>query len=192
MANNVTNVLQGVITSGTGTAAQLGRPAAGKTGTTSNNTDAWFVGYTPTLSTAVWMGDANSDATSMGPVTGHLLNGQVQTVGQVYGGTWPAITWQEFMSAALANVPVTSFAAPAPIVPPQAAAALQARTPPTTAGIQPGPASQVEPAPLGGPYTNAPPQPPVPPPPATPTTTVPVHRPTTTTSTTAPAAGAGG
>ena len=55
----MTNVLQGVITGGTGTAAQLGRPAAGKTGTTSNYTNAWFVGYTPTLSTAVWMGNAS-------------------------------------------------------------------------------------------------------------------------------------
>ncbi len=193
VANNVTNVLQGVISSGTGTAAQLGRPAAGKTGTTSNNTDAWFVGYTPTLSAAVWMGDANSDATSMGPVTGHLLNGQVETVGQVYGGTWPAITWQEFMSAALANVPATSFAAPAPIVPPQAAAALQARTPPTTAGVEPGLPSPVQPAPLGGPYTNPPPEPPVPAAPATTTTTVPAHHPTTTTtSTTTPVAGGGG
>ncbi len=58
VADNVTNVLQGVITGGTGTAAQLGRPAAGKTGTTSNYTNAWFVGYTPTLSAAVWMGNA--------------------------------------------------------------------------------------------------------------------------------------
>ena len=66
MADNVTNVLQGVIAGGTGTAAQLGRPAAGKTGTTSNYTNAWFVGYTPTLSTAVWMGNAASQATPSG------------------------------------------------------------------------------------------------------------------------------
>jgi penicillin-binding protein 1A len=66
VADNVTKVLQGVITGGTGTAAQLGRPAAGKTGTTSNYTNAWFVGYTPTLSTAVWMGNAASQPPSMG------------------------------------------------------------------------------------------------------------------------------
>ncbi len=193
VADNVTNVLQGVISSGTGTAAQLGRPAAGKTGTTSNNTDAWFVGYTPTLSAAVWMGNANSDATSLGAVTGHLLDGQEETVDQVYGGTWPAITWQEFMSAALAHVPATSFASPAPIVTPQAAAALRARTPPTTEGIQPGPANPTQPAPLGGPYTNTPPTPPVPPPPATTTTTtVPANRSTSTTSTTSVPGGGGG
>ena len=81
MADNVTKVLQGVITGGTGTAAQLGRPAAGKTGTTSDYTNAWFVGYTPTLSTAVWMGNANSQATPMGDVKG---------VYPVFGGTWPA------------------------------------------------------------------------------------------------------
>ena len=98
MADNVTNVLQGVITSGTGTAAQLGRPAAGKTGTTSNYTNAWFVGYTPTLSTAVWMGNEQSDTASLGSVTGHLLDGEELTYNQVYGGTWPALTWQELMS----------------------------------------------------------------------------------------------
>ncbi|HUJ64710.1 MAG TPA: penicillin-binding transpeptidase domain-containing protein, partial [Acidimicrobiales bacterium] len=193
VADNVTNVLQGVIASGTGTAAQLGRPAAGKTGTTSNTTDAWFVGYTPTLSAAVWMGNANSDATSLGPVTGHLLGGQEETFGQVYGGTWPAITWREFMSAALASVPVTSFAAPAPIITPTAAAALQARTPPTTVGIQPGQPSLQQPAPVGGPYVSPPPSPPVPAPPATTTTTtVAGSTSSSTTSTTNPVNGGGG
>jgi penicillin-binding protein 1A len=171
VADNVTNVLQGVISGGTGTAAMLGRPAAGKTGTTSNNTDAWFVGFTPTLSTAVWMGNANSDSpsSSLGVVSGRLLDGYRHTVYQVYGGTWPAITWQEFMSAALRGVPVTPFSAPAPIVAPKAAAALQARTTPTTVGIEPGVPSAVEPTPSGGPYQYPAPTPIAPPP----TTTVP-------------------
>jgi penicillin-binding protein 1A len=181
VADNVTNVLQGVISSGTGTSARLGRPAAGKTGTTSNNTDAWFVGYTPTLSTAVWMGNASSDSTSLGVVSGHLLDGYEHTVYQVYGGTWPAITWQEFMSAALRGVPITPFSAPAPIVTPKAAAALEARTPPTTAGIEPGSPSPVEPTPSGGPYQYPAPSP-IAPPPTSSTTTVPP----TTTSTVAP------
>lgn len=180
VADNVTNVLQRVISGGTGTAAQLGRPAAGKTGTTTNNTDAWFVGYTPTLSTAVWMGNQSSDATSMGPVRGCLIAGGCYTVGQVYGGTWPAITWREFMSMALAKVVPTPFTAPAPIVPPTAAAVLQQHGPPTTLGIEPAPPSPVEPTPPGGPYVY-----PAPPPVAPSPTTVPPST-TTTTSTTVP------
>jgi penicillin-binding protein 1A len=185
VADNVTNVLQGVIASGTGTAAQLGRPAAGKTGTTTNTTDAWFVGYTPTLSTAVWMGNSNSDATSIGAVSGHLLDGQPYYVSQVYGGTWPAITWKEFMSAALVGVPATPFSAPAPIVTPQAAAVLQQHQTTTTLGILPGTPGSVEPTPPGGPYQYPPPVP-LPPPP--PTTAPPVTVPPSTTTTTTPAA----
>jgi penicillin-binding protein 1A len=196
VADNVTDVLQGVIASGTGTAAQLGRPAAGKTGTTSNNTDAWFVGYTPTLSTAVWMGNYNSES-SMGPVTGCLEHSYCYTVGQVYGGTWPAITWKEFMSAALQNVPATPFNAPAPIVPPTVAAPLrqaQHQTT-TTVGILPGAPGAVEGTPAGGPYQYPPPTPLAPPPPTTvppPATTTTLPKQTTTTSssttTTVPAA----
>ena len=55
----VTDILRGVITSGTGHNAAIGRPAAGKTGTTEKNNDAWFVGYTPDLAAAVWMGYPN-------------------------------------------------------------------------------------------------------------------------------------
>ena len=187
VADNVTNVLQGVITSGTGTAANIGRPAAGKTGTTSNNTDAWFVGYTPTLSTAVWMGNANSDNTPVGYsagcphgcVTGHYLNGGYATFYGLYGGQWPAISWKEFMQMALAGVPATPFSSPAPIVPPQEAAALQAPHTTTTVPIRPGYGGVVEQTPTGGPYVY-----PATPPVAAPPTTVP---PPTTTTTTVPA-----
>ena len=189
VADNVTNILQGVITQGTGTAAQLGRPAAGKTGTTSNTTDAWFVGYTPTLSTAVWMGRVDSDAKSIGQVTGHFLGGGYTTFRQVYGGTWPAITWKEYMQLALAKVPVTPFSAPAPVVTPQEAAALEAPRTTTTVPIEPGYSPGASPTPLGGPYVQqtVPPvaPPPVTAPPAT-TTTLPqtttVPAPTTTTT----------
>jgi penicillin-binding protein 1A len=186
VADNVTSALQAVLTNGTGTAAQLGRPAAGKTGTTSNTTDAWFVGYTPTLSTAVWMGREDSDAKSLGSVTGHFLGGGYTTFNQVYGGTWPAITWKEFMLSALAKVPATPFTAPAPIVPPQVAAALQAAAHPTTTTvpIEPGSAGSVVPTPLGGPYTVPAPQPYAPEPVTTPpptTTTLP-SPPTSTTN----------
>ncbi len=179
VADNVTNVLQGVIQQGTGTAAQLDRPAAGKTGTTSNNTDAWFVGYTPTLSTAVWMGNASGE-TPMGDVKG---------VSEVYGGTWPAITWQQFMSKALAGVPVTPFTQAAPIVAPPPAAALKAKpTTTTTLPIEPGAASQQSGTPPGGPYVEPTPTPVAPEPVTTtvpPTTTIPAPT-TTTTSTSLP------
>jgi penicillin-binding protein 1A len=193
VADNVTNALQGVIQYGTGTAAQIGRPAAGKTGTTSNTTDAWFVGYTPTLSAAVWMGNADSDSTPIGsgqPVLGCELNGYCFYEQQVYGGTFPAIVWKEFMQAALQGVPVTNFNAPAPIITPQAAAALRAaQTTTTTIGITPGPSAPASPTPLGGPYEYPAPTPfaPTPTTPTTvppPTTTTTIPKPTTTTATT--------
>src|SRR5207249_4048949 len=105
IADNVTDVLRGVITSGTGRAADIGRPAAGKTGTTENFGNAWFVGYTPTLATSVWMGYADASR----PLRG--ING----VDPVYGGTIPARTWHNFMGGALKDVPVTDFNQPAPI-----------------------------------------------------------------------------
>ena len=91
-AADLTNMLENVVTKGTGRAAQIGRPAAGKTGTTSDYKDAWFVGYTPDLVAAVWVG--NDDSTS--------------TEG-IMGGQTPAITWAAFMSRALENVPVHDF-----------------------------------------------------------------------------------
>lgn len=155
VADNVTNVLQGVIASGTGTAAQLGRPAAGKTGTTSNYTNAWFAGYTPSLSTAVWMGNANSQSKTIGNVKG---------IEPVYGGTWPALTWQSFMTSALQSVPVTPFNQPAPIEPPAVALT---PTPATTAPpLGPGQPSAPKDTPSGGPYVNGPSNPRAPNPPA--------------------------
>jgi penicillin-binding protein 1A len=110
IADNVTDVLRGVLTSGTAAGKGLGdRPAAGKTGTSEDAANAWFVGYTPTLSTAVWMGHLDCGA---GPQCGmHNING----VREVFGGTIPASTWQRFMKRALDGVPITEFAQPAPI-----------------------------------------------------------------------------
>jgi penicillin-binding protein 1A len=83
-------VLKGVVTSGTGTAANYGCPAAGKTGTTTNYTDAWFVGFTPQLSTAVWVGYP-TETTSMNDVNG---------LGPGFGGTLAAPIWHTYMRAA--------------------------------------------------------------------------------------------
>jgi penicillin-binding protein 1A len=89
----VTSLLQNVIKYGTGKAAALsgGRPAAGKTGTTENYGDAWFVGYTPQLVTAVWVGYPN-DVRSMS----YQFHGK-----PVAGGTFPALIWKSFMENAL-------------------------------------------------------------------------------------------
>lgn len=86
-ASEMTTMLEGVITHGTGTAAAIGKPAAGKTGTTDDNKDAWFVGYTPDIVTAVWIGDDTGS----------------HSLGEVYGGTIPAQIWQEYMSSATSD-----------------------------------------------------------------------------------------
>jgi len=96
----VTYALQQVVINGTGTGAKIGRPVAGKTGTTESSSDAWFIGYTPQLTTAVWMGYRDSKQA--------MLN--VHGVKQVNGGSLPATIFQRFMRAALAGVRVEDFA----------------------------------------------------------------------------------
>jgi penicillin-binding protein 1A len=89
-------VLQQVVLRGTGTAALgLGTPVAGKTGTTEKSTDGWFIGYTPHLTTAVWMGYAASSK----PMDGF------RGVNNLTGGTIPAGLWRNYMAAALASYP---------------------------------------------------------------------------------------
>ena len=108
VADNVTDVLKGVITSGTGTGAAIGRPegSAGKTGSADENRDAWFVGYTPALSTSVWMGYSDSNTRSLRNIKG---------VSTVYGGTIPAATWKAYMGAALEDAPAADFPKAAPL-----------------------------------------------------------------------------
>lgn len=96
-----TDLLKGVINAGTGTAAKIGRPAAGKTGTTQEYRDAWFVGYTPDLVAAVWMGHVE------GQVEMTSVHGK-----KVTGGSFPAEIWAKFMKAALANTPASEFQVP--------------------------------------------------------------------------------
>ncbi|HWI03751.1 MAG TPA: penicillin-binding transpeptidase domain-containing protein, partial [Acidimicrobiales bacterium] len=106
VADNVTDALKGVINNGTGTGANIGRPdgSAGKTGSTDDNADAWFVGYTPALSTAIWMGYSDSNTKSLRNIKG---------VSTVYGGTIPASTWKAYMGEALKNAPAADFPKPA-------------------------------------------------------------------------------
>jgi len=105
MADTVTDVLGGVITEGTGEAADIGRPAAGKTGTTQEYRAAWFAGYTPQLSTAVWMGYRDIPE----PLVG------IKGVASVSGGTFPAETWGRYMAAAHDGWPVVPFVEPGPL-----------------------------------------------------------------------------
>ncbi|ELR97940.1 transglycosylase domain-containing protein [Gloeocapsa sp. PCC 73106] len=89
-------LLQKVITQGTGMSANIDRPAAGKTGTTSSERDVWFVGYVPQLATAVWVG-----------------NDQFEPLGEdVTGGQHAAPIWRQFMINALKDEPVQEFLAP--------------------------------------------------------------------------------
>ncbi len=101
VASIVTSCLEGVITDGTGTAATIGRAAAGKTGTTSNYRDAWFVGYTPEIVTAVWVGYA-AEQKAMTDVHGI----------KVTGGSFPAKIWATFMKQAVKDIPKSQFSQP--------------------------------------------------------------------------------
>lgn len=92
-AASLTSVMQGVINNGTGRAAQIARPAAGKTGTTSSERDIWFVGYVPQLATAVWVGNDNYRPLGHGAT----------------GGGMVAPIWQDFMRRAMQGVPVQRF-----------------------------------------------------------------------------------
>jgi penicillin-binding protein 1A len=92
VAAQMTDLLQTAVNTGTGKAAQIGRPVAGKTGTTTSNKDGWFLGFSSGLTTGVWMG--RDDA---------------QTVPGLQGGTAPARAFAAFMKPAVANRPAEAF-----------------------------------------------------------------------------------
>ena len=98
VAAEMTDLLQSAVLSGTGRAAQIGRPVAGKTGTTTSNKDGWFIGFSSGLTTGVWMG--RDDA---------------KPVGGLQGGTAPARAFHDFMSVAVANRPVEQFETQVPM-----------------------------------------------------------------------------
>ncbi|WP_206739282.1 transglycosylase domain-containing protein [Streptomyces sp. L2] len=104
IANNVTDVLENVIQNGTATKAQaLGRTAAGKTGTTDDNKSAWFVGYTPQLSTAVTMFRENPKKPGLMSMNG------TAGVPSIHGGDIPTLVWTEYMKDALKGASDTGF-----------------------------------------------------------------------------------
>lgn len=91
----LTDMMKSVTREGTGKNAYFGRPAAGKTGTTDDSKDIWFVGYTPNLVAAVWMGYDNPTP-----------------MREAYGGGYPAKIWKKIMSEAHKNIPVKDFDRP--------------------------------------------------------------------------------
>ena len=98
VAAEMTDLLQSAVLSGTGRAAQIGRPVAGKTGTTTSNKDGWFIGFSSGLTAGVWMG--RDDA---------------KPVGGLYGGTAPARAFHDFMAAAVASRPPEPFETQVPL-----------------------------------------------------------------------------
>jgi len=89
----ITQMMEGVLTRGTAAGKGIGRPAAGKTGTTQNETDAWFIGYTPDLVTGVWAGYSETSKRKVGSA----------------GATAAAPVWQMFMKDALTDRPPADF-----------------------------------------------------------------------------------
>ena len=103
VAATAVGILRGVVQpGGTGFRAAIGRPLAGKTGTTTSFADAWFTGFTPQLATSIWVGDPVRQA----PMSDRF-NG-----GPVYGGTFPALIFHDYMAAALAAQPVADLPGP--------------------------------------------------------------------------------
>lgn len=169
VADTVTDLLRGPVTHGTasGSLGSFGRPAAGKTGTTNGNTNAWFVGYTPQLSTAVWMGHTDG----LYPLR------NIGGVGLVFGGTIPARTWGAFMTPALEGAPPLDFPEPGPLPAPTGDAKVAARAP-LRRTVPDFPTD------CGGPCTSTPSLPPPVTPPEPTTTTTSTTTPSGTGSTT--------
>jgi penicillin-binding protein 1A len=120
----MTDLLESVVKVGTGTNARLDRPVAGKTGTTSGKADAWFIGYTPEYTAAVW--------------TGFDKEENMENIPGVFGATYPALAWKAVMQTATQGLPVTNFPMPDGLV----QVAIDSKT-----GLLPGtgsPAGEVE------------------------------------------------
>lgn len=114
VADNVTDVLKTVVQSGTGTSAQLpGREVAGKTGTTDGNKSAWFVGYTPQLTTSVVMFRYNDDAKAKDRKFLEMYG----TYGKdkIHGASFPAQIWHDYMAKAMKGKPNLTFPTPEPL-----------------------------------------------------------------------------
>jgi len=107
-ARQISDMLRGVVTGGTGTAAALyHHPVVGKTGTTNDHADGWFVGYTwDQVATAVWVGDIRAE---------NAIPDLPGPWGPLFGGNLPATIWHDYMDRATASLPVNYFPPPPPI-----------------------------------------------------------------------------
>ncbi|WP_203633511.1 transglycosylase domain-containing protein [Streptomyces halstedii] len=113
IADNVTDVLKSVVERGTGQPAQLaGREAAGKTGTTDGNLSAWFVGYTPQLSTAVSMFRLDDDESAKDRKFEKMFGTGGEA--KIHGNSFPAQIWHDYMTGALKGEKAVSFPKPEP------------------------------------------------------------------------------
>ncbi len=169
VAYEVTQILEDNVLSGTGVGAQIGRPVAGKTGTTDNHADAWFAGFTPQLETVVWVGYPQ----------GQIPMESVHGI-SVAGGTFPADIWRRFMLVAMENRAVFEWRQPnhspewKPFEQGQYAVEYVWRPAPAAPGTTteaPAPPPAAPPAgPVDPPTTTVPPPPtePAPPPPTAP------------------------
>ena len=167
VAYEVTQILEDNILEGTGVGANIGRPAAGKTGTTDNHADAWFSGFVPQLETTVWVGYPQ----------GEIPMDNVHGIA-VAGGTFPATIWKLFMESALQSSPALDWRQPLdpvtwrPFDQGQYGSSLS--PPPPTYYVPPPPSTTTsttksKPASPPPPPVQPPPPPPVaPPPPAEP------------------------
>jgi penicillin-binding protein 1A len=172
VAYEVTQILQDNILEGTGVGANIGRPAAGKTGTTDNHADAWFSGYVPQLETTVWVGYPQ----------GEIPMDNVHGIA-VAGGTFPATIWKLFMESALESSPALDWQEPldpvtwrpfdqgqygSSLSPPPPTYYVPPPPSTTTSTTQKKPPARTTPAPPPPPPVEPPPPPPVEPPPAEP------------------------
>ncbi|MEE8330617.1 MAG: transglycosylase domain-containing protein, partial [Acidimicrobiia bacterium] len=103
LAASVVRALKEAVARGTGTNAKIGRPQGGKTGTHQNYTDAWFMGFIPQYTTAVWVGYPDQQI----PLRNVFINGQ--SYSRVFGGSVPAPVWNDFMTIVTADLPVEEF-----------------------------------------------------------------------------------
>ncbi|MFH8367966.1 transglycosylase domain-containing protein [Streptomyces sp. NPDC018031] len=113
VADNVTDVLKTVVEEGTGKNARIGRPAAGKTGTTDDNKSAWFSGYTPQLSTAIgmWRIDDQAKGADKKFLPMYGVGGEAT----IHGASFPSEIWADYMKAAMEGKEAKSFPEPDPI-----------------------------------------------------------------------------
>ena len=156
--------LNQVVENGTGTGAKFGQPAAGKTGTTDDYRDAWFAGYTCSLTASVWMGYPGTETRYMRNVHGL----------EVTGGTFPATIWRKFMTEATRDLPSCPFERPARA--PATTDTFVPGTSPAVSGTTVAPSSTTT-----APEADAPPTSPpsIAPPPPSSTTTLPPSSTTT-------------